>query len=306
MRRNFRPGANAFVRVAAFSTGGVETETGARLDPFESTMPTASNGDVSLHYEVDGDGYRDSPASSSDTVVFVSEAGLGGWSWGWQHAALSGPYETIVWDLRGTGRSDVPSGPYGLETLAADLEAVIADSGTRSAHVVGAGLGGAVALEAARTSSRVETLALLGTAPEKAAFSLEPLFAPPEDREAIRSSLEGVLSADFRARQPEVLEGIVDWRAEGDASRAGWEAQLDALRGFDATDWLVEITQPALVVHGSEDELVDPEGGERLARGLPRGEFEKVEDAGHLAFIERSRTVNDRLLGFLEAQEDRK
>ncbi|MDJ1432811.1 alpha/beta hydrolase [Halostagnicola sp. A-GB9-2] len=267
-------------------------------------MPTASNRDVSLHYEVDGDGYRDSPAGSSDTVVFVPEAGLGGWSWGWQHAALAGPFETIVWDLRGTGRSDSPSGPYDLETLAADLEAVIADSGTRSAHVVGAGLGGAVALAAARTTNRVETLTLLGTAPTESAFDLEPLFAPPEDREAIRSSLETVLSADFRERQPEVLEGIVDWRADGDASRTGWEAQLGALSGFDATDWLVEVTQPALVVHGSEDELVDPEGGERLARGLPRGEFEAVDDAGHLAFIERSRTVNDWLLGFLESQED--
>ncbi|AHG00666.1 3-oxoadipate enol-lactonase [Halostagnicola larsenii XH-48] len=267
-------------------------------------MSTASNEDTSLYYELDGDGSRDSADGTADTVVFVPEAGLGGWSWGWQHAALAGPFETIVWDLRGTGRSDAPPGPYDLATLAADLEAVLADAGTRSAHVVGAGLGGAVALEAARTTNRVETLALLGTAPTEAAFSLEPLFAPPDDREAIRSSLETVLSPAFRARQSDVLEGIVDWRTDGDASRAGWEAQLAALSGFDATDWLVEVTQPALVLHGTDDQLVDPAAGERLARGLPRGEFEKIEDAGHLAFIERSRTVNDRLLGFLESQRE--
>ncbi len=267
-------------------------------------MPTASNGDVSLHYEVDGEGYRDSAAGATDTIVFVSEASLGGWSWGWQHAALSGPYKTIVWDPRGTGQSDAPPGPYDLEALAADLEAVLSDSGTRTAHVVGAGLGGAVALEAARTSNRVASLALLGTAPTESAFSLDLLFAPPEDPEAIRSSLEAVLSADFRDRQPDVLAGIVDWRAEGDASRTGWDAQLSALEGFDATDWLVEVTQPALVIHGSADELVDPKAGEALARGLPRGEFEPIEDAGHLAFVERSRTVNDRLLGFFEGLGD--
>ncbi|SFS36207.1 alpha/beta fold hydrolase [Halostagnicola kamekurae] len=267
-------------------------------------MPTASNGDTSLHYELDGDGYRDSADGAPDTVVFVPEVGLGGWSWGWQHAALSGPFETLVWDLRGTGRSDAPPGPYDLETLASDLEAVLADADVRSAHVVGAGLGGAVALEAARATNRVETLALLGTAPTASAFALEPLFAPPDDREAIRSSLETVLSVDFRSRQPDVLEGIVDWRADGDAPRAGWEAQLAALSGFDASDWLVELTQPALVLHGADDELVDPDAGERLARGLPRGEFERIEAAGHLAFIERSRTVNDRLLGFLESQQE--
>ena len=267
-------------------------------------MPIASNGDTALYYQLDGDGSRDSADGTVDTVVFVSEAGLGGWSWGWQHAAFTGPFETLVWDLRGTGRSDVPSGPYDLPMLAADLEAVLADAGIRSAHVVGACLGGAVALEAARSTNRVETLSLLGTAPTDAAFSLEPLFAPPDDREAIRSSLEAILSVDFRERQPEVLEGIVDWRADGDASRAGWDAQRGALSEFDATDWLVEITQPALVFHGTDDQFVDPEAGSRLARGLPRGEFEGIEGAGHLAYIERSRTVNDRLLGFLESQNE--
>ncbi|WP_255170912.1 alpha/beta fold hydrolase [Natrononativus amylolyticus] len=254
-------------------------------------MPTARNDGVALHYERDGNG---------EPVVFVSEAGLGGWLWGWQHAALAGPFETVVWDLRGTGRSDAPPGPYDLETLAADFEAVLADCGHRSAHVVGAGLGGAVALEAARTTTRVETLALFGTAPRGSDFDLEPLFAPPDDRRALRESLEVALSPEFRTDQPDVLEGIADWRADGDAARAGFEAQVAALEGFDATDWLVEVTQPALVVYGTTDALVPVDAGRDLARRLPRGEFESLEGAGHLAFAERSRDVNDRLLGFFE------
>lgn len=258
-------------------------------------MPTASNGSVSLYYDRAGDG---------DPVVFVPEAGLGGWLWGWQHAAVAGPYEAVVWDLRGTGRSDAPPGPYTLETLAGDLEAVLADCGFRNAQLVGCGLGGAVALEAARTTSRVETLTLFGTAPRGEAFDLEPLFAPPDDREALRQSLEAGLSDEFLESQPDVRDGIVDWRANGDADREGWEAQTAALEGFDATDWLVEVTQPTRVFHGGADELVPPSVGRDLARGLPRGEFAELEGAGHLAFIERSRAVNDRLLGFLEAHTE--
>ncbi|APW97064.1 alpha/beta hydrolase [Halobiforma lacisalsi AJ5] len=254
-------------------------------------MPTATNGNTSLYYDRAGEG---------DVVVFVPEAGLGGWSWGWQHAALAGPFEVVVWDLRGTGRSDAPPGPYDLETLAADLEAVLADCGARTAHVVGLGLGGAIALEAARDSTRIETLSLVGTGPQGTAFDLEPLFAPPDDETAIRDSLETVLSPAFRAEQPDVVDGIVDWRADGDADRAGWAAQAAALEGFDATDWLVEVTQPALVVHGTDDDLVPSDAGRDLARGLPRGEFVPVEGAGHLATIEQSRTVNDLLAGFLE------
>lgn len=256
-------------------------------------MPTASNGSVSLYYDRAGEG---------EPVVFVPEAGLGGWLWGWQHAAIAGPYEAVVWDLRGTGRSDAPSGPYTLETLVADLETVLADCDLRNAHLVGCGLGGAIALQAARTSSRVATLTLFGTAARGDAFDLEPLFAPPDDRDALRESLEAGLSDDFLAAQPDVRDGIVDWRADGDADRAGWDAQVAALADFDASDWLVEVTQPTRVFHGGADELVSPSAGEDLARGLPRGEFRDLEGAGHLAFIERSRLVNDLLLGFLEEQ----
>ncbi|TYT63996.1 alpha/beta fold hydrolase [Natrialba swarupiae] len=256
-------------------------------------MPTATNGSVSLYYDREGDG---------DPVVFIPEAGLGGWSWGWQHAGLAGPYEAIVWDLRGTGRSDAPRGPYSLEDLVADLEAVLAECGVRNAHLVGCGLGGAIALRAARTSSRVATLSLFATAAEESAFDLEPLFAPPGDREALRESLSTGLSADFRDSHPDVCEGIVDWRVDGDADRAGWEAQVAALEGVDATDSLTDVTQPTRVFHGTEDDLVPVSAGEDLARGLPRGEFVPLEGAGHLAFVEQSRAVNDLLAGFLEAQ----
>ncbi|MFC6766971.1 alpha/beta hydrolase, partial [Natrinema soli] len=50
-------------------------------------MPIASNGSVSLYYDRAGEG---------EPVVFVSEAGLGGWLWGWQHAAVAGPHEAVV------------------------------------------------------------------------------------------------------------------------------------------------------------------------------------------------------------------
>ena len=254
-------------------------------------MPTTAAGDVSLYYEV---------AGSGEPVVFVSEAGLGGWSWGWQHAAVTGPFQSVVWDLRGTGRSDSPPGPYELSTLADDLEAVLAAVSARRAHVVGAGLGGAIALAAARESTRIETLTLLGTGDRGEAFDLEALVAPPDDREAIRDSLESVLTADFRRNQPDVVDGIVDWRAEGDADLAGVRAQLAALESFDVTAWGYEVDQPTLVVHGTADSLVPVEAGRALADALPRGGFQPIDDAGHLAQIECSRAVNDRLLGFLD------
>lgn len=176
---------------------------------------------------------------------------------------------------------------------------MLEECGIRRAHLVGCGLGGAVALETARRSTRVGTLTLFGAAPAGEEFDLDPLFAPPGDRNALRESLEVALSAEFRRDQPDAVEVIADWRAEGDGDRQGWTAQVAALSGFDATDWLVEITQPALVGAGTADRLVPPEASRALADGLPRGEYVAWEGAGHFPFIERSREVNDRLAGVL-------
>lgn len=257
-------------------------------------MPRAERDGVSLYYEADGDG---------PTVAFVGDLGYGGWVWAWQHPAVAGPFESLVWDLRGTGRSSVPAGPYEVSDLAADLEAVLADHGATRAHLVGLGLGGLIAIAYARRYDRARSLAFVGASaggahvPER---PVERLSAPRDDADALRATLAPVLSESFRRRHPDVVDGIVDWRADGDAPPDGWRAQAAAVEAFDASDRLHEVTLPALVVHGTADAVWPPAGGETLADGLPRGEYVPIEDAGHLVNVERSRSVNDRLVGFLE------
>jgi pimeloyl-ACP methyl ester carboxylesterase len=255
-------------------------------------MPTARNGDVDVYYETAGDG---------ETVAFVGDAGYGAWQWGWQHAAVGGPYRSLVADLRGTGRSGAPDGPYAVSDLVEDLTTVLSDAGVRRAHLVGCGLGGMVALEAARTTGRAASLTLVGTAASGAGLDLEPLYGDPSDPGALRESLTPALSERFRREQPDVVEQIVEWRRTGDADADAWRAQTAAAEAYDVRDRLYEVTVPALVVHGEADPVWPPARGERLADDLPRGEFVPVADAKHLVTVETSRIVNDRLLGFLDA-----
>lgn len=257
-------------------------------------MPTAYNGDVSLYYETDGSG---------ETVAFLGEIGYGAWQWGWQHAALTGPYETLVTDLRGAGRSDAPPGPYAIDDLVADVQAVLKDHGARSVHLVGAGLGGMVALELARISSRPRSLTLIGTAAHGDGLSLDPLFGAPDDPDALERSLEAVFSREFIAQHGDVLDQIVEWRTREDATREAWEAQHAAVQHFDVRTSLYEVSIPALVMHGTEDGVWPLERGRSLADGLPNGEFVPMEGAGHLCHIEHSKVVNDEILGFLESVE---
>ena len=260
-------------------------------------MPVATDRGVDLYYETGGERAGD---GGSATVAFVNPAGYGAWVWGWQHGALAGGFETLVWDLRGTGRSDVPDGPYDVGTLAADLEAVLSAAGVADAHLVGAGLGGMIAVEYARRYGRAATLTLFATAAEGGRVdrdALDLLFAPRDDPDALRRSLAGAFATDLDAH-PGVVDRIVGWRREEDADRAGFDAQAAAMTAYSA-DPLYEVTAPARVFHGEADAVVPVDAGRDLAAALPRGEFTAV-DGGHLSFVEEAAAVNDALLGFLE------
>lgn len=252
-------------------------------------MPTARNGDVSIYYEETGTG--------PETVVFVGDVGFGAWQWAWQHRAVAGPFRTIVFDHRGVGQSDAPEGPCSIESLASDVAAILADAAVERAHLVGAGLGGLVALDLAHRSGRVRSLTLLGSGLGDA----EPMgvFAPPDDTAALRESTETLLSDSFRRAQPDVVEQVVTWRASEDAPRAVWAAHAAAVDGYEPPR-LCEVTTPALVVHGVADEYWPVDGARALADDLPRGEFRSF-DAGRLVGVERSRVVNDRLVGHVES-----
>jgi len=256
-------------------------------------MRTADNDGVECYYET---------AGSGETVAFVPDVGFGAWLWGWQHRAVAGPYEALVMDLRGTGRSDRPEGPYSTRELADDLDAVLSSHGVRRVHLVGAGLGGMVALTHALRSDRVRSLSLFATAATGAAIDEEALAgarAPLDDPRALEDSLEPVLSSGFRRENPDVVSGIAEWRADDDAAPEAAAWQAEGALSFDLTDRLHEVTVPALVVHGDDDRVIPAERGRALADGLPRGRFEAFDGAGHLVFVERSRPINDLLLGFL-------
>ncbi|WP_276273150.1 alpha/beta fold hydrolase [Haloarcula litorea] len=254
-------------------------------------MPTATTDGVTLHYETSGDG---------PTVVFVTDAGYGAWLWGWHVDAVAGPYEALVWDLRGTGESDAPAGPYDVNTLASDLEAVLSAHGVGSAHLVGAGLGGMVALAYAHRYNRARTLTLYNTAAAGEALDAAALRDLSLDAGA-EASLSGAFSPAFR-EETALVERITEWRRAEDATGDAFEAQVAAALAFDAPP-LYEVTLPTAVYYGVDDPVVPTAAAESLAADLPRGEATAVEGR-HCSYVEHAPAVTDRLTAFLDEHAD--
>jgi len=242
------------------------------------TMPTVTNAGIDIRYEAQGSG---------PTVVFCNDAGLGAWEWSYLLGSLPGTVETLVWDYRGTGASDTPAGPYSVADLVGDLETVLADHGARSVHLAGAGLGGYVAVEYARESSRPETLTLFGTPHSPADIDLEALdrlWASGDDSAAVRESLRVAFTPETVTEHPEEMDRIVGWRRDDDAGAIGWDGQRAAFLDHELT--------------ALEDRIVDSGAGERLAGELPRGEYRAVA-GGHCCFVESAGAVADALVGTL-------
>ena len=264
-------------------------------------MTFASNEGVDLWYDVEG-------PPDGETVVFVEGLGYGRWMWRFQRRGLD-RHRTVVWDNRGTGNSDVPEGPYSMVSMARDLDTILDEVDVDEAHLVGASMGGMIAMQYALEYDRVASLTLLCTTPggpesvpvpEETAQQMFDVPDELDEREAIRQKMAPAMSDGFRSTNDSLIEQIVDWRLETDAPEKARVWQAAAVESFDVSDRLDDIDVPTLVVHGTADRVVPFENGELLAEGIPNVEFVAVDGGSHLFFIEDPETVTRHLEEFLD------
>ena len=220
--------------------------------------------------------------------------GLGYARWGWEPVAdrLAERFRVLLFDNRGIGESEVPPGPYTAAAMAQDAAQVLDEAGVDRAHVVGTSLGGMVAQELALDRpERVEKLVLACTTPGgSGAFPLPqrtlallaeaPSLAPEV---ALRRFVENALADDA----PEELVGrIYAHRLASPPDPAGWQAQAAAGATFDALDRIGGIAAPTLILHGTEDGVVDSRNAALLAERIPDARVRLFEGCGHLFFWE--------------------
>jgi len=263
-------------------------------------MAYATNDGVRIAYEVSG------PPEAA-AITFLEGLAYGTWMWNWQRESLS-EYRTVVMDNRGTGDSDAPEGPYTVEEMAADLEAVLDDAGVERTHLVGASLGGMIAQRYVLDYDRAESLALLCTTPggdDAVPIPEETqarMLAVPDEygpSETIRHKMEPAFTEAFWADNQDVVDRIVDWRLETDPSEDAYEWQSAAAVGFDASDELGAIDLPTLVLHGTADRVLPVENGRLLSEGIPGAELVEVEGGSHLFFVEQDERVTAEIREFV-------
>jgi pimeloyl-ACP methyl ester carboxylesterase len=219
-------------------------------------------------------------------------------------------FRCVVYDHRGSGRSDKPPLLTSMAELAGDAVRVLDELGIESAHVYGLSMGGMVAQEMAiRFPERVRGLVLgcsTSGGPRAIRPSLRELGALGAGsvralREPGRPWLSAALFSDtFRREQPERVRELLRYFAAHRAPPYGAFAHLMASVYHDTTSRLHLIEAPTLVMHGEEDAMAPLDNARLIAARIPEASLVVVPGAGHAYGLERPELSRDLVFEWLD------
>ena len=281
-------------------------------------------GSLRVHHTYGG---RGSP------VVFIHGLGSSGYmEWRQNLEALAERHRVLAPDLPGYGRSDKPRTRYTVAYFARFVRRYMAGRGLRSAALVGASLGGRIALEVALDAPKlVRKLVLVNTLglgrPQVGAaqfayglvtlprvgealmnFTRDALrWAPPRIIRRVAGRYAGVSTNLERTMDDAYLNDLREmYGAEG-----FHDAYLSTIRGLvnplalfgghhDVTRRLNELHIPVQLIWGANDPLFPLAHASRAQALIKNSKLAVIDGAGHTPQVERPEEFNRVLHQFLD------
>ncbi|MCI4321971.1 MAG: alpha/beta fold hydrolase [Thermoplasmata archaeon] len=275
---------------------GFADPSSGRRDSYR-TLPRAPVEGTHLCYERSGRG---------SVVVLVHGFSLDLRMWDAQMPALLPRFQVLRYDMRGFGRSDLPSGAYSATD---DLRALLDHLEVAKVDLVGLSAGGLVALQfAVQYPDRVHRLVLVDSSLDGFEWSQE--FNESWERMELAARTEGVdagrrlwlahplfaaarESPTVRDRLGEIVGDYSGWHLVHEGFAQGGKPP--------ASEQLASVRAPTLVMVGERDLPDFREISLRLGKGIPGARLVVVPGAGHMLNMEAPETFNHLLVDFLGA-----
>lgn len=259
-------------------------------------MPYLRSEDTSIYYETAGEGVP---------TIMLSGMSLDADTWHPVIDRLKNEIRAVGMDLRGSGRSEAPRTHYSIPRMCKDVLHLTALLKLDKVLIVGHSLGGFIALQIARdrpnlvaglvlaSTSATGKTHLLGTT-SRAQNALERTLGPFE--EVVRNAAEVGFGSKAKTEGTQILEDFVAMRLARPPRGRGYVGQRKASLEFDIRRELHQITCPAIVLHGNEDEIISIANGKNLASGLPVASFRTLDGVGHFPQLEAPELVVEGIL----------
>jgi pimeloyl-ACP methyl ester carboxylesterase len=249
-------------------------------------VPKVEVNGVNLYYEEEGSG---------PPLLLIAGLGANRNSWITAVPELSKQYKTIIFDNRGSGRSEVTPGPYTMKQLGDDTAALIDHLGYGPVAAVGWSMGGVV------------LQSLLIDHPDKVSKAVL-LSTLPSYTDVQHHWLDGLLTLRKAGASPQVLgaaglpwgftpyslvdhpriKALLDLGAQDPepTSYEGYAAQAQGIREFDRRAELPQINVPTLVLVGAEDILTPPSQAVEMSSAIPGAKLVVLPRGSHGMLIE--------------------
>jgi len=224
-------------------------------------------------------------------------------------------YEAWTVDLRGHGESDwAPDGDYTTEAMVEDLDAVRNAIG-RPAVLVGAAIGGMVALmsEGLLRPGRLRALVLVDIATQLEQEGVDRIVsfmsAAPEGFASLQEAADSI--AAYRPNRPRLtnLDGLRKnlrlcadgrWRWHWDPAfltgKTSGERRDPHTLGAAAR----ALRLPTLLVRGRMSDMLSLDGVATFLEQCVQAEFIDIADAGHMVVGDRNDAFTDAVIGFID------
>jgi pimeloyl-ACP methyl ester carboxylesterase len=257
-------------------------------------VPFFSRPDISINYEITGDGPRLLFFNGSGATLQTSQLLI---------SALAKHCTVLAHDQRGLGSTSVPDGPYSMQQYASDGAALLDHVGWESCAVFGISFGGMVAQEFAVTSpQRVERLVLLCTSAGGDAGSSFPLhelgaLEPAERAQRVTELTDSRWTPEWLAAHPSDAAMVALRGEQANISKSrdvirGERLQLAARAGHDVSTRLHHVTAPTLVTAGRYDGIAPPSNSEEIARRIPNATL-RIYEGGHIFTAQDKQALAD-------------
>ncbi len=249
-------------------------------------MPLKKVNGLTMYYEIHGEG---------ESIVFIPGFSHDHTAWAGIARLLEQDYQVILLDNRGTGQTDVPVGPYTIETMAADIAGLCVQLGIQQAHFVASSMGGFILQVLAHQYPSLVKSGVISNSVLNANCvfkvyvegQLELLKGNAPLSALVHASLAWAFSYRFLSL-PGMVNQLITTTVQNPYpfTIAGYEGQCAALTAFDSTSWVGGIKIPMLIFAGDQDLIFNPTSVKTLADKIPNAEYYCYEECGHLPFLE--------------------
>jgi 3-oxoadipate enol-lactonase len=250
-----------------------------------------------LHHRFDG-------PDDAPVVMLSNSLGVALEMWDDQLPALTEHFRVLRYDQRGHGRTPAPPGPYAIADFGRDALALLDELGLERVAFGGCSLGGMTGLWLAiNAPERIDRLALCCTSAHLPPREMWVERAATVREQGTVALVEGALGRWFTPalaeRRPEAVEAARRMLLAVDPE--GYAGCCEAIADHDLRDSLGQIEAPTLIIAGADDPATPPDHAREIEAGIDGARLVVLDDARHLANVERPDEVNRELLDHLTA-----